>query len=64
MKSLNILSNDNMENMKITEKPPRTSLKRSLIILIGNVLGIYLISFFGLGVKASYLDDIFFFVIF
>ena len=64
MKSLNILSDDNMENMKITEKPPRTSLKRSLIILIGNVLGIYLISFFGLGVKASYLDDIFFFVIF
>ena len=53
-----------MENLKITEKPPRTSLKRSLIILIGNVLGIYLISFFGLGVEIEYFDDVFFFVIF
>ena len=45
-------------------KPPRVGLKRSLIILIGNILGLYLISFFGLGVKVSYLDDIFIFVLF
>lgn len=51
-------------NMKITEKPPRTTLKRSLIILVGNVLGIYLISFFGLGVTIESFDDIFLLVIF
>ena len=51
-------------NMKITEKPPRTTLKRSLIILVGNVLGIYLISFFGLGVTIDSFDDIFLLVIF
>nr|WP_295610207.1 phage holin family protein [uncultured Methanobrevibacter sp.] len=50
--------------MKITEKPPRTTLKRSLIILVGNVLGIYLISFFGLGVTIESFDDIFLLVIF
>ena len=44
--------------------PPRITLKRSLIIFIGNVLGIYLISFFGLGVKINYFDDIMLFVIF
>ena len=53
-----------MEYVHEFEEPPRVTLKRSLIILIGDVLGIYLISFFGLGVKADYLDDIFFFVIF
>ena len=46
------------------EKPPRVGLKRSFIILVGNVLGLYLISFFSLGVKVSYLDDILLFVIF
>ena len=46
------------------EQPPRITLKRSLIIFIGNVIGIYVISFFGLGVKISYFDDIFFFVLF
>jgi len=53
-----------MEKIADYEKPPRTTLKRSLIIFIGNFLGIYLISFLGLGVKVSYFDDIFFFVIF
>ncbi|MEE1335311.1 phage holin family protein [Methanobrevibacter sp.] len=43
----------------INEKPtPKRSLKRSLIVFIGNVLGIYLISFLGLGVEVSYFDDI------
>ena len=51
-------------NMKITEKPPRTTLKRSLIILIGNALGIYIISFFGLGVTIESFDDIFLLVMF
>lgn len=53
-----------MEYVKKFETPPRTTLKRSIIIFIGNVLGIYLISFFGLGVKISYFDDIAFLVIF
>ena len=53
-----------MENMKISKTPPRITLKRSLIILIGNIIGIYLVSFLGLGVKVSYFDDIFLFVIF
>ena len=39
-------------------------LKRSLIILIGNIIGIYLISYIGLGVKLSDFEDIFLFVIF
>jgi uncharacterized membrane protein YvlD (DUF360 family) len=52
------------KNMKISEKPPRMTLKRSLIILIGNIIGIYLISFLGLGVEISSFDDIFLFVIF
>lgn len=46
------------------EKPPRTNFKRSLIVFIGNVFGIYLISYFGLGVSVSYFDDIIFFVLF
>ena len=53
-----------MEKIADYEKPPRTTLKRSLIIFIGNVLGIYIISFLGLGIKIDYLDDVFFFVIF
>ena len=53
-----------MKKIKEFEKPPRVTLKRSLIVLIGNVIGIYLISFFGLGVKISFFDDIFIFVIF
>ena len=53
-----------MEYIHEFEKPPRVTLKRSLIILIGNVLGIYIISFFGMGVHVNYFDDIFLFVIF
>ena len=45
------------------EKPPVVTLKRSLIVLIGNVLGIYLISFLGLGIKIEQ-HDILTFVIF
>ena len=44
--------------------PPRVTLKRSLIILIGNIIGMYIISFLGLGVKISYFDDIFLLVLF
>ncbi|MBQ2635619.1 MAG: phage holin family protein [Methanobrevibacter sp.] len=44
--------------------PPRITLKRSLIILIGNIIGMYIISFLGLGVKISYFDDIFLLVLF
>ena len=47
-----------------SKTPPRTTLKRSLIIFIGNILGIYLISFFGLGVKVNSFDDIMLLVIF
>lgn len=47
-----------MEPIKEFEKPPRITIKRSLIIFVGNVLGIYLISFLGLGVEFSYFDDI------
>ncbi|WP_298502457.1 phage holin family protein [uncultured Methanobrevibacter sp.] len=43
---------------------PKRSLKRSLIVFIGNVLGIYLISFLGLGVKVDQFDDILFLVLF
>ena len=43
----------------INEKQtPKRSLRRSLIVFIGNVLGIYLISFLGLGVKGNELDNI------
>ncbi|MEE0939627.1 phage holin family protein [Methanobrevibacter sp.] len=45
------------------EKPPRVTLKRSLIVLIGNVLGIYLISYLGLGIKIEE-NDIIIFIIF
>ena len=47
-----------MTKFKSEKKPPRTTLKRSIIILIGNILGMYLISFMGLGVKVSDFDDI------
>ena len=53
-----------MENVPIVEKPPRTTLKRSLVILIGNILGIYLISFLGLDINIQHFDDIFLFVVF
>ena len=52
-----------METSQYTT-PPRVTLKRSLIILIGNIIGLYIISFLGLGVKISYFDDIFLLVLF
>ena len=52
-----------MEIIKEKQSPKR-SLKRSLIVFIGNVLGIYLISFLGLGVKVSQFDDIILLVLF
>ena len=48
-------------NQKLT---PKRNFKRSLIVFIGNVLGIYLICYFGLGVEASYLEGIIFLVLF
>lgn len=53
-----------METVKKLEKPPRITLKRSLIIFIGNVIAIYLVSFIRLGIKLSDVDDILLFVIF
>ena len=52
--------------MEITKQKltPQRSLKRSLIVFIGNVLGIYLISFLGLGVQVSQFDNILLLVIF
>ncbi len=49
----------------INEKQtPKRSLKRSLIVFIGNIIGIYLISFLGLGVEVSRFVDIIGLVIF
>ena len=53
-----------MEYIQDFEKPPRVTLKRSLIIFIGNVTGIYLISLLGLGVTIDYFNDIALLVIF
>lgn len=52
-----------MEIVKEKQSPKR-NFKRSLIVFIGNVLGIYLISFFGLGVEVSQFDDILLLVLF
>lgn len=46
------------------QETPKRNLKRSLIVFIGNVLGIYLISFLGLGVEVSQFDDIMLLVLF
>ncbi len=49
----------------INQKPtPRRSFRRSLIVFIGNILGIYLIGFLGLGIKLSSFDDILLLVLF
>ena len=53
-----------MEHVSEYDKPPRITLKRSLIIFIGNIIGLYLISFFGLGVDVSRFDEVALFVIF
>lgn len=52
--------------MEIIEEKqtPKRSLKRSFIVFIGNILGIYLISFLGLGVEVSEFGDIIFLVLF
>lgn len=46
------------------KQTPKRNFKRSLIVFIGNVLGIYLISFLGLGVEVSQFDDILLLVLF
>ena len=46
------------------KQTPKRNFKRSLIVFIGNVLGIYLISFLGLGVEASEFDNIILLVLF
>ena len=52
--------------MNITDEKqtPKRSLKRSLIVFIGNVLGIYLISILGLGAEVNQVDDIILLVLF
>ena len=46
------------------KQTPRRSFRRSLIVLIGNIIGIYLIGFLGLGIKLSSFDDILLLVLF
>lgn len=53
-----------MEHVSKYDKPPRITIKRSLIVFIGNIIGLYLISFFGLGVDVSRFDEVALFVIF
>lgn len=53
-----------MKHVSEYDKPPRITLKRSLIVFIGNIIGLYLISFFGLGVDVSRFDEVALFVIF
>ena len=52
-----------MEIIKQKQTPKR-SFKRSLIVFIGNIIGIYLISFLGLGVEVSHSGDILLLVLF
>ncbi len=47
-----------MDTVKNYDKKPGRSIKRSLIVFIGNVIGITILAVFGLGVEADYLDDI------
>ena len=51
-------------NSNNQKQNPKRSLKRSLIVFIGNVLGIYLISILGLGVEVSQFDDVILLVLF
>ncbi len=46
------------------KQTPKRNLKRSLIVFIGNVLGIYLISYLGLGIQVGQFDDVILLVIF
>lgn len=43
---------------------PKRPIKRSLLIFVGEVIAIYILCYFGIGVKVSYFDDIALFVIF
>ncbi|WP_407410902.1 hypothetical protein [Methanobrevibacter sp.] len=46
---------------RISEKPPRNiSIKRTLILFFANVIAMYVVSYFGLGVEIEYLDEFFF----
>lgn len=53
-----------MKRIQDFEEPPRVSLKRSLIIFLGNVIGIFLLSYLELGVTINQFDNIAIFVIF
>lgn len=53
-----------MERIHDFEKPPGVTFKRSLIIFIGNVIGIFLISYLGWGVTINSFDNVGLFVIF
>jgi len=55
---------DDMKYIQGFEEPPQVSFKRSLIIFIGNVIGLCLVSFFELGVSLQAFDNIALFVIF
>ncbi len=52
--------------MEIIKKKqiPKRSLRRSLMVFVGNIIGIYLISLLELGVEVSQFDNIIFLVIF
>ena len=47
-----------------SKKIPKRSLKRSLLVFIGNILGMYMICFLGLGVEVGKFGDIFLLVLF
>ena len=53
-----------MDRIVEIEEPPKASLKRILVVLAGNIIGIYLISFFGLGVTVGRFGDVLLFVLF
>ena len=46
------------------KQTPKQSFKRSLIVFIGNIIGIYLISYLGLGVEINHFGDIILLVLF
>ncbi|MBR3140015.1 MAG: phage holin family protein, partial [Methanobrevibacter sp.] len=50
--------------MRYVKKPPRVTIKRSIVIFIGNIVGIYLISFLNLGIEISNFADTMLFILF
>ena len=52
------------KNMRYVKKPPRVTIKRSIVIFIGNIVGIYLISFLNLGIEISNFADTMLFILF